>query len=230
MERLYAFFAAMLNRRPQEPAPLWRTVNVDPDLNDPLVWRWADKMRSGYAYTRLERSAGVGAWAAAAIGQKFAPVPLSKPQKVSFRVLPYYEDVSADALFHLYVEFWVRFSEPMGPDQLTGAELMLIQRAVSSPNIQQIAEGTHYHHVHRDPGGAWYYIVYRAPDVPFAEWSTCTFDLSKLLIPKLGEIYGCDPGKAFADELHFGVEGFAVKGEVEACWDHIAYQVADERR
>ncbi len=177
--------------------------------------------RSGYAFTRLEMKAGLDNWNSAATVQTLPkPVPLLTPQRVSTKILPYYEYAGKNAKLDLYVEFWGSFSEPTGKGGLTGFEVMIVQRMVTSPGVEPMAEGSYWW-----GAGDWYNVTYRAPDVPFLQWSEQTFDLNVLLFKKLEEIFGCDLSKGVVGTLMFGVEGFALEGSIDVAWDYVRHEM-----
>lgn len=213
----------------------WTTVNDDPNLNDADAWTtdtWyrAEEgttifcdmtMSGGYAYTKLRSYTQVDYWDDAGFMQ-FITVPCILPQRISVDVEPYYEDVLNDAFFDILIDVFVNFSSPTGTyNNITYAELGIMQRVVTSPNIGSIDQGTYFTQMR---SGGWATCIYRDYDIPFGKWTEKQYDWSNLMVSKLESVFGCDLSKGSAYRILFCVEGYAVSGGMGASWNYVNYE------
>lgn len=209
----------------------WVTVNADSTLQNPNAWIASTwdlpqegrtiypymSMNNGVAVTELKMNEDNNIWDSASYKQdiyqgisKWNPVPLTTEQQITYTVKPTSEDVSNPSYFNLFFEIWAQY--PNG--QL--AEMMVQQRVVSN-GYAVASVGTYQVYGYGSFGQ--YFISYHAPDIPFNEWTTKTYDLNTLLFSQLP--FDNSQGKVYA--FIFGIEGHGT-GSMAAQWSQMNYE------
>ncbi len=232
-------------------SPDWTLINQDPDINEPSKWvkgTWNDsqegitmfpkiRFSNGYAYTSLEMKAG-STWNCAGFGQnRLDLLPTGKlflniPQRMTVRLMPYYENPGSDARFQISFEYWLESLEKTGIFGFKQGEIMLVLR---SSGQDRMGPDSYYETVMPDgiyapisegspPMSRWYYTGYAVEDIPFMEWTEKTFDLNKLLFDKYIKTWGINPKTTFVRDVGCLVEGFAKNGAVECVWDSVRHE------
>lgn len=228
-------------------AQSWVSMNTDYDFNDPSEWVPATwglaregvdifpemTMAEGIATTTLNSYAGRDEWNSASYkqdkyeGSTFQIEPLTLESKVSYKVKPFYEKPGRCACFNIFVEVWIKFSEPVGIAKGTIAELMFKQRVITSPDVRSQPENSYTYAINQDAGfGDWYLITYRLPDVSFNEWTQHELSWNKYFYGKLEE-FGIDLTKGHIYAVIFGVEGYSAGGGAGAQWDFVNCMTKD---
>lgn len=238
---LWVSLGALFSPIPIVQAGSWYTVNNDPYFYgghwEIDLWSqgstWHDySLGGGTAMTRAAIWSGFNVWGNTEyqLGKDFWKVwgtgmyeiPLTIQQQVVTRGRVTEEYCSWNGVVNMFGNWWIEFSEPVGPYGLTWAELIVYFSSKDGWLYPWQWNNSYKTQLRVEPEYSWYMVSYRVPQDIGGSWTTKTVNLNNL-INLLTSRWGIDISKGMIKGIAFGIEG--ANGEMTAEWDYYQYQV-----